>query len=153
MYTTSVGYQGGSIDAPSYEAVCTGRTGHAEVISVIYDADKVSASTLLSSFWECHDPTQGDRQGNDVGSQYRSAVFTTTAAQLAEARESKAMYEAELNKAGVKKTITTEIREAPEYFLAEEYHQQYLDKNPAGYCGLKGTGVACPYVPKTKSDL
>jgi len=143
VWTTSVGYAGGSLHAPSYEDVCTGRTGHAEVVHVVYDPAKISFATLLKAFWESHDPTQGDRQGNDRGSQYRSVIFTYSAADLAEALASKATYAPGLQGAGFG-PITTQIISNPGYAYAELYHQQYLAKNPDGYCGIGGTGVQCP---------
>ncbi len=142
VWLTAVGYAGGYTPNPTYQETCTGLTGHAEVVRVVYDPAKVSFSDLLRIFWESHDPTQGMRQGNDVGTTYRSAIYTTTPDQLAAARASLDAYQAALGKAGRAK-ITTEIREAPEFYYAEEDHQQYLAKNPGGYCGLKGTGVSC----------
>jgi peptide-methionine (S)-S-oxide reductase len=142
VWSTSVGYAGGYTPNPSYEEVCSGLTGHTEVVRVVFDPAQLSYVQLLRIFWENHDPTQGMRQGNDVGTQYRSAVYTYGPAQLAAARESAEMYGKELARAGYG-AITTEIREAPEFFFAEDYHQQYLDKNPDGYCGIGGTGVAC----------
>ncbi|MHB8510636.1 MAG: peptide-methionine (S)-S-oxide reductase MsrA [Actinomycetota bacterium] len=133
VYSTFVGYAGGYSKNPTYEEVCTGRTGHAEVAVVIYDPAKVSYETLLKAFWENHDPTQGMRQGNDVGTQYRSAIFTYTEAQHDEALRSRDRYQQLLNETGFDK-ITTEIEPAPEFYYAEEYHQQYLSKNPNGYC-------------------
>ncbi|WP_237477253.1 peptide-methionine (S)-S-oxide reductase MsrA [Lichenibacterium dinghuense] len=143
IVTTAVGYQGGETPNPTYEETCTGMTGHAEVVMVAFDPAKVSYGALLKLFWEEHDPTQGMRQGNDVGTTYRSAIYTTTPAQLAEAEASKAAYGRALAAAG-RGPITTEIRPAPEFFFAETYHQQYLQANPRGYCGLAGTGVSCP---------
>jgi peptide-methionine (S)-S-oxide reductase len=140
---TSVGYAGGATPNPTYDEVCSGLTGHAEVVRVVFDPKKISFARLLAIFWESHDPTQGMRQGNDTGTQYRSALYTTSEAQLAAAERSKALYQAALSKSGFG-AITTEIRPAPEFFFAETYHQQYLAKNPAGYCGLGGSGVACP---------
>ncbi len=142
VWTTSVGYAGGALDAPSYEAVCTGRTGHAEVVQVTYDPARLSLAALLAAFWEHHDPTQGDRQGNDRGSQYRSVIFTY-GDDLAEAEASRDAYQAGLHAAGFG-PITTQIAPAPAYHFAELYHQQYLAKNPDGYCGIGGTGVRCP---------
>jgi peptide-methionine (S)-S-oxide reductase len=141
VVTTAVGYAGGYTPNATYEEVCSGRTGHTEVVRVIYDPNKVSYETLLKAFWESHDPTQGMRQGGDVGTQYRSAIYTTTDAQLNAAEASKRAYQEALTKAH-RSTITTEIRDAPEFFYAEEYHQQYLAKNPNGYCGLGGCGVS-----------
>jgi peptide-methionine (S)-S-oxide reductase len=142
VWLTAVGYQGGHTPNPTYRETCTGLTGHAEVVKVVYDPREVSYAELLKIFWESHDPTQGMRQGNDVGTTYRSTIYTTTPEQLAAARASKEAYEAALSKAGQSR-ITTEIREAPEFYFAEEDHQQYLAKNPYGYCGLRGTGVEC----------
>ena len=143
VFSTSVGYSGGHTPNPSYEEVCSGRTGHAEVVRVAFDPQRLPYADLLRAFWEGHDPTQGMRQGNDVGTQYRSVVYTFGPEQRQAAEESRAAYQAALAAAG-RGAITTEIREAPEYFFAEDYHQQYLAKNPGGYCGLGGTGVACP---------
>jgi peptide-methionine (S)-S-oxide reductase len=140
VVTTAVGYAGGFTQNATYEEVCSGRTGHTEVVRVIFDTEKVSYETLLKAFWESHDPTQGMRQGGDVGTQYRSAIYTTTEAQHEAAEASKRAYQEALTKAH-RATITTEIRDAPEFFYAEEYHQQYLAKNPNGYCGLGGCGV------------
>ncbi len=143
VVVTAVGYAAGYTPNPTYEEVCTGRTGHNEVVLVVYDPKKVPYETLLKTFWESHNPTQGMRQGNDVGTQYRSGIYVTSAAQREAAEASKAMYTAALAKQGYD-PITTEILDAPEFFFAEDYHQQYLAKNPAGYCGLGGTGVSCP---------
>ena len=143
VYTTAVGYAGGITTNPTYEEVCSGRTGHTEAVLVVFDPDKVSYDALLRTFWEAHDPTQGMRQGNDVGTQYRSAIYTTSDEQLKLAEESLGMYQDELAKAGFP-PITTEVRAAPAFYYAEDYHQQYLSKNPNGYCGLGGTGVSCP---------
>src|SRR3954452_4307966 len=143
IYTTAVGYAGGITANPTYEEVCSGRTGHNEVVLVVYDPSKISYEKLLKAFWESHDPTQGMRQGNDVGTQYRSGIYTFTPEQKRAAEASKAAFEAELKKSGYS-PITTEILEAPEFYFAEDYHQQYLAKNPFGYCGLGGTGVTCP---------
>jgi peptide-methionine (S)-S-oxide reductase len=143
VYSTAVGYAGGYTPNPTYEEVCTGLTGHTEVVLVVFDPAKITYATLLKHFWEEHDPTQGMRQGNDTGTQYRSAIYTTTPAQRAEAQASLAAYQRALTAAGLTK-ITTEIRDAPPFYYAEGYHQQYLDKNPGGYCGLAGTGVSCP---------
>ena len=140
VVTTAVGYAGGYTPNATYEEVCSGRTGHTEVVRVIYDPNKVSYETLLKAFWESHDPTQGMRQGGDVGTQYRSAIYTTTDAQQKTAEASRRSYQEALTRAH-RATITTEIRDAPEFFYAEEYHQQYLAKNPNGYCGLGGCGV------------
>jgi peptide-methionine (S)-S-oxide reductase len=143
VWVTAVGYQGGATPNPTYREACTGRTGHAETVRVVFDPAVVSYERLLRTFWESHDPTQGFRQGNDVGTQYRSAIFTHGPAQLASALSSRDLYGAELAAAGFG-AITTEIGEAPEFHFAEEYHQQYLVKVPDGYCPDHGTGVACP---------
>ena len=143
VYTTAVGYAGGSTPNPTYQEVCSGRTGHAEVVLVAFDPAVVSYDDLLKVFWESHDPTQGMRQGNDVGTQYRSAIYTFSDAQQEGARRSKAAFQEALTRAGYG-AITTELRAAPTFYYAEAYHQQYLAKNPNGYCGLGGTGVACP---------
>jgi peptide-methionine (S)-S-oxide reductase len=140
VVTTAVGYAGGFTPNASYEEVCSGRTGHTEVVRVVFDPTRVSYETLLKAFWESHDPTQGMRQGNDVGTQYRSAIYTTTDEQASIAESSKRAYQAALTRAH-RGSITTEIREAPDFYYAEEYHQQYLAKNPDGYCGLGGCGV------------
>ena len=140
VYATAVGYAGGSTPNPTYHETCTGDTGHTEVVRVIYDPEKIDYEDLLKVFWESHDPTQGMRQGNDVGTQYRSAIYTTDAEQAAAAAASKRAYQAQLSAAG-RGTITTEIREAPTFYYAEDYHQQYLAKNPDGYCGIGGCGV------------
>ena len=142
VWLTASGYQGGVTPNPTYQETCTGLTGHAEVVKVIYDPKEVSLATLLKIFWESHDPTQGMRQGNDVGTTYRSTVYATTEAQLEQVLASRDAYQAALKAAGQER-ITTEIAMAPEFYYAEDYHQQYLDKNPNGYCGLRGTGVAC----------
>jgi peptide-methionine (S)-S-oxide reductase len=143
VHVTAVGYSGGFTPNATYEEVCSGRTGHTEVVRVIYDPAKISYGELLKTFWESHDPTQGMRQGNDAGTQYRSAIYTTTPEQREEARASKAIYERLLRAQGYG-AITTEIADAPPFFYAEDYHQQYLAKVPNGYCGLGGTGVSCP---------
>ena|SRR5450830_926963 len=143
VYSTSVGYAGGFTPNPTYEEVCSGLTGHSEVVLVVYEPEIVSYEQLLALFWELHDPTQGMRQGNDIGSQYRSVIYATKPDQLEAALKSKQLFQAELSKAG-HGTITTEIDEAPTFFYAEAYHQQYLAKNPEGYCGIRGTGVTCP---------
>src|SRR3990172_6122472 len=145
VYSTAVGYAGGFTPNPTYEEVCSGRTGHAEVVRVVFDPSGVPYDSLLRLFWEHHDPTQGMRQGNDAGSQYRSAIFAKRDAQRATAEASRAMYGERLRAAGFGQ-ITTEISgpPAPEFYFAEDYHQQYLVKNPAGYCPDHGTGVACP---------
>jgi peptide-methionine (S)-S-oxide reductase len=140
VVVTAVGYQGGTTPNPTYEEACSGRTGHAESVRVVYDPSRVTYEQLLRAFWEDHDPTQGYRQGNDVGTQYRSAIYTHTDAQYATAIASRDMYQAELTKAGYGQ-ITTEIRSAPEFYFAEDYHQQYLDRNPNGYCPIHATGV------------
>jgi peptide-methionine (S)-S-oxide reductase len=145
VVSTSVGYAGGHTPNPTYEEVCSGRTGHTEVVRVVFDPAKTSYEELLRLFWEGHDPTQGMRQGNDVGTQYRSAIYTHGDEQHRQAEESVRTYQDALREAG-RGEITTEIREAPDYYYAEDYHQQYLAKNPDGYCGLGGTGVACPAV-------
>jgi len=147
VYVTAVGYAGGSTRNPTYEDVCTGRTGHAEVVRVIYFPAILPLEALLKVFWESHDPTQGMRQGNDIGTQYRSAIFCTDDAQRAVARASRDAYQARLMQNGFP-PITTEIAPAPPFFFAEAYHQQYLAKNPGGYCGLGGTGVVCPAGPE-----
>ena len=143
VYSTAVGYQGGTTPNPTYHEVCSGRTGHAETVLVLYDPDRVRYRTLLAAFWEGHDPTQGMRQGADVGTQYRSAIYTVGDGQHRRALSSRDLYRAELERAGFG-AITTEIAPAPEFYYAEDYHQQYLAKNPGGYCGQGGTGVACP---------
>jgi len=143
VYTTAVGYAGGSTPNPTYREVCGGATGHAEVVRVLFDPAATSYEEMLRIFWENHDPTQGMRQGADVGTQYRSAVYTRGEAQRRAAEASRAAYAEQLAAAG-HGVITTEIATAPEFYYAEEYHQQYLAKNPGGYCGLGGTGVACP---------
>ncbi|MFE1882251.1 peptide-methionine (S)-S-oxide reductase MsrA [Streptomyces diastatochromogenes] len=145
VYTTLVGYQGGYTEHPMYEEVCSGLTGHTEVVRVVHDPELISYDRLLKTFWESHDPTQGFRQGNDVGTQYRSAIYTHTPEQAATAEASRASYQKVLTYSG-HGTITTEIlpAEGRAFYPAEAYHQQYLDKNPAGYCGVGGTGVSCP---------
>ena len=143
VFSTAAGYAAGHTPDPDYRQVCGGNTGHAEVVQVIFDPGQVSYAELLKLFWESHDPTQGMRQGNDIGSQYRSGIYVTSAAQLREAEASREAYQRALTARGYG-PITTEIREAPEFYYAEEYHQQYLAKNPGGYCGLGGTGVECP---------
>ncbi len=146
VWTTAVGYAGGHTRNPTYREVCTSRTGHAEVVLVVFDPKLIGYQDLLKAFWEAHDPTQGMRQGNDVGTQYRSVIYAFGAARLAAAEASRDAYQAGLERAGLGR-ITTEIREAPPLYYAEEYHQQYLAKNPDGYCGLAGTGVSCPAIP------
>jgi peptide-methionine (S)-S-oxide reductase len=143
VWTTAVGYAGGTTPNPTYEEVCSGMTGHTEVVLVVFDSAKTSYEALLKVFWENHDPTQGMRQGNDVGTQYRSAIYTYSPEQQRAAEASREAFQAQLTKAGFG-AITTEIREAPPFYFAEDYHQQYLAKNPWGYCGLGGTGVSCP---------
>jgi peptide-methionine (S)-S-oxide reductase len=143
VYTTAVGYAGGFTPNPSYEEVCSGGTGHTEAVLVVFDPQQTSYEELLRIFWEGHDPTHGMRQGNDVGTQYRSAIYVTSDAQREAAAASRAAYGERLRAAGHAE-ITTEIADAGPFFYAEDYHQQYLDKNPNGYCGLGGTGVSCP---------
>ena len=143
VYSTSVGYAGGITPNPTYQEVCSGNTGHAEVVMVVYDPDRVSYDQLLKVFWESHDPTQGMRQGNDIGTQYRSAIYTADEQQASEAKRSLDAYQLQLAEAGYG-PITTEIEALGTYYFAEDYHQQYLAKNPGGYCGLGGTGVSCP---------
>lgn len=142
VHVTAVGYAGGPTPNPTYEEVCSGRTGHNEVVLVVFDPNKIAYEQLLKIFWESHDPTQGMRQGNDVGTQYRSGVYVFTPEQRCAAEASKADYERALSKRGFG-PITTEIVDAPPFYFAEDYHQQYLAKNPRGYCGLGGTGVSC----------
>jgi peptide-methionine (S)-S-oxide reductase len=144
VVSTAVGYAGGFTPNATYEEVCSGRTGHTEVVRVVYDPNKVSYENLLKAFWESHDPTQGMRQGNDIGTQYRSAIYVTTDAQKKAAEDSKRRYQDALTRAN-RAAITTEILDAPEFYYAEEYHQQYLAKNPSGYCGIGGCGVT--YTP------
>ncbi|MER7400618.1 peptide-methionine (S)-S-oxide reductase MsrA [Streptomyces sp. NPDC000151] len=143
VWTTLVGYQGGHTPNPAYEEVCSGHTGHTEAVRVVFDPSKVSYATLLKVFWESHDPTQGFRQGNDVGTQYRSAIYTHSPAQQQTAEASREAYQKVLTASGYA-DITTELLPAGPFYPAEPYHQQYLDKNPAGYCGIGGTGVSCP---------
>jgi len=143
VYTTAVGYAGGYTPNPTYEEVCSGRTGHTEAVLVVFDPEQTSYEQMLKLFWENHDPTQGMRQGNDVGTQYRSAIYTFSGEQRAAADASREAYQARLAAAG-HDGITTEIADAGPFYYAEDYHQQYLDKNPNGYCGLGGTGVSCP---------
>ena len=143
VYSTAVGYASGHTPNPTYEEVCTGQTGHNEVVLVVYDPDKISYGRLLKAFWEAHNPTQGMRQGNDSGTQYRSGIYCFSEEQAAQAEAGRDAYQQVLSKAGLGQ-ITTEILEAPRFFYAEDYHQQYLAKNPNGYCGLGGTGVNCP---------
>ncbi|MEY3053989.1 MAG: peptide-methionine (S)-S-oxide reductase MsrA [Ilumatobacteraceae bacterium] len=143
VFSTAVGYAGGYTPNPTYEETCSGLTGHTEVVLVAFDPARVTYNDLLRVFWENHDPTQGMRQGNDIGSQYRSAVYTTSAEQAEAAVESARVYQTQLSAAGLS-TITTEIAPLGDFFYAEPYHQQYLGKNPNGYCGIGGTGVSCP---------
>ncbi|GAA0952317.1 peptide-methionine (S)-S-oxide reductase MsrA [Nonomuraea longicatena] len=143
VYTTAVGYQGGYTPHPTYEEVCSAQTGHTEVVRVVFDPARISYDDLLKVFWEAHDPTQGMRQGNDVGTQYRSAIYYHSPAQEKSALASRDSYESVLKTAGYG-PITTEIAPAPPFYFAEDYHQQYLFKNPGGYCGIGGTGVSCP---------
>jgi peptide-methionine (S)-S-oxide reductase len=143
VIVTAVGYQGGATPNPSYEEVCSGRTGHTEAVKVVYDPSQISLQTLLKTFWEEHNPTEGMRQGNDVGTQYRSAIYTTTPEQADVVDKSRDAYQRALDAKGLGR-ITTEIAPAGEFYYAETYHQQYLAKNPRGYCGLQGTGVSCP---------
>ena len=148
VYTTAVGYAGGYTPNPTYEEVCSGKTGHTEAVLVVFDPSVISLESVLRLFWEGHDPTQGNRQGNDVGTQYRSAVYWANEAQHDAVAASRDMFQVELTKAGYGE-ISTEIAEAGPFYYAEDYHQQYLAKNPNGYCGLGGTGVACPVGLKT----
>ncbi|EAQ96764.1 peptide-methionine (S)-S-oxide reductase MsrA [Congregibacter litoralis] len=143
VYTTAAGYAGGHTANPSYEEVCSGRTGHTEAVLVVFDPERVSLDELLRQFWEGHDPTQGMRQGNDLGTQYRSAIYASDTAQLGVARDSLKTFQEQLKTAGYG-DITTEVEMAGPFYYAEDYHQQYLSKNPGGYCGLGGTGVSCP---------
>ncbi|MBK5961163.1 peptide-methionine (S)-S-oxide reductase [Rhodoplanes elegans] len=143
IHVTAVGYAGGGTPNPTYEEVCSGRTGHNEVVLVVFDPATISYERLLQTFWESHDPTQGMRQGNDVGTQYRSGIYVGSPAQRAAAEASRDAYQTALSARGYG-AITTEIVDAPPFYFAEDYHQQYLAKNPAGYCGLGGTGVSCP---------
>ncbi|MGH7096568.1 MAG: peptide-methionine (S)-S-oxide reductase MsrA [Stellaceae bacterium] len=150
VWTTAVGYAGGTTPNPTYEEVCSGRTGHAEAVLVVFDPQKTSYEALLKLFWEGHDPTQGMRQGNDIGTQYRSAIYTLSPAQQAAAEASRAAYQDRLAASGYG-TVTSEVGAAPPFYFAEDYHQQYLAKNPWGYCGHGGTGVTCP-VAATAGD-
>ncbi len=143
IHITAVGYAAGQTPNPTYEEVCSGRTGHNEVVLVVFDPNKIPYEKLLKTFWENHDPTQGMRQGNDVGTQYRSGIYTYSPEQKQKAEASRALFQKELAKSGMG-AITTEIIDAPTFYYAEDYHQQYLAKNPGGYCGLGGTGVSCP---------
>lgn len=149
VYVTAAGYAGGITPNPTYQETCTGLTGHNEVVLLVFDPNVISYDELLTLFWEEHDPTQGMRQGNDIGTTYRSGIYTFTPEQKAAAEQSRDAYQKALNVAGRGK-ITTEILQAPEFYYAEDYHQQYLAKNPAGYCGLRGTGVSCP-IPQAKA--
>jgi peptide-methionine (S)-S-oxide reductase len=151
VFTTAVGYAGGITPNPDYQEVCTGLTGHTEVVLVVFDPAKISYEELLSLFWEGHDPTQGMRQGNDVGTQYRSAIFTYSEQQASLAQASRDAYQSELSAAGYDQ-ITTEILPLNDFYYAEDYHQQYLAKNPNGYCGIGGTGVSCPVGLNTMQD-
>ena len=151
VYTTAVGYSGGLTPNPSYEEVCSGGTGHAETVLVVYDPHEISFEALLKNFWEGHDPTEGMRQGNDVGTQYRSVIYTYDSAQIAAVEQSLATYQKALLSAGYPE-ITTEIKAAPTFFYAEHFHQQYLAKVPNGYCGLGGTGVSCDIEPLVRLD-
>ena len=151
VYTTAAGYAGGRTPNPTYQEVCSGRTAHAEVVLAVFDAERTSFEEMLRIFWEGHDPTQGMRQGNDVGTQYRSAIYWTSDAQREAALASRDMFQERLSKAGFGE-ITTEIAEAGPFYYAEAYHQQYLAANPNGYCGLGGTGVSCPAPAATASD-
>jgi peptide-methionine (S)-S-oxide reductase len=147
VYSTAAGYAGGETPNPTYEETCTGQTGHAEVVLVVFDPEQVTYEQLLRKFWEGHDPTQGMRQGNDVGTQYRSAIYTTSDDQLEQALKSREMYQSDLESAGYRGVISTEIKGAGPFYYAEDYHQQYLGKNPNGYCGLGSTGVSCSALP------
>lgn len=144
VFVTAVGYAAGFTPNATYKEVCSGMTGHNEVVLVVFDPKKVSYETLLKTFWEGHDPTQGNRQGNDIGTQYRSGIYTYSKEQHEAAVASKDVFQSALKNSGVGGSITTEIVDAPEFYFAEEYHQQYLAKNPQGYCGVGGTGVSCP---------
>lgn len=144
VWVTAVGYGGGITPNPTYEEVCSGRTGHTELVRVVFDPERVALPELLRTFWEAHDPTQGMRQGNDRGTQYRSAIYVTRPENLAVATQSREAYQGALEAAGRGATITTEIEQDVAFYFAEDYHQQYLAKNPGGYCGIGGTGVSCP---------
>ncbi|MEO1776947.1 MAG: peptide-methionine (S)-S-oxide reductase MsrA [Pseudomonadota bacterium] len=150
VFVTMVGYAGGYTPNPTYREVCSGQTGHTEVVGIVYEPEKIGFEEVLRLFWESHDPTQGMRQGNDLGTQYRSAIYTTTPEQMAIATASRDTFQEALTRRGFG-TITTEIAEAGEFYFAEEYHQQYLAKNPGGYCGLGGTGVTCPGTVEERS--
>lgn len=143
VHVTEVGYAGGVTPNPTYEETCSGKTGHTEVVRVVFDPSVISLDAILKLFWESHDPTQGMRQGNDIGTQYRSAIYTTSDAQLAAVKASRLAYDEALRSAG-RSEITTEIKPLETFYYAEDYHQQYLAKNPGGYCGIGGTGVSCP---------
>ena len=149
VYVTAVGYAAGHTPNPTYQEVCSGQTGHNEVVLVVFDPEIIPYETLLKTFFEAHDPTQGMRQGNDVGTQYRSGIYVFDEEQREAASTMRAAYRTVLSEAG-KPPITTEIRDAPEFYFAEDYHQQYLAKNPGGYCGLGGTGVSCPVIPASQ---
>jgi peptide-methionine (S)-S-oxide reductase len=144
VHVTAVGYAGGHTPNPTYNETCSGRTGHTEVVRVVYDPGRIPLADLLKVFWENHDPTQGMRQGNDTGTQYRSAIYLADADDVTVAEQSKTAFQDALTAASVKSTITTEIRQLDTFYFAEDYHQQYLAKNPGGYCGIRGTGVSCP---------
>ena len=144
VYVTAVGYAGGYTANPTYHETCSGRTGHTEAVLVVYDPNAIRLEDLLKVFWESHDPTQGMRQGNDTGTQYRSAIYVNSADDLQLAEQTRDAYQTALKQGGVSSAITTELRELDTFFFAEDYHQQYLAKNPAGYCGIGGTGVSCP---------
>ena len=144
VYSTAAGYAGGFTPNPTYQEVCSGMTGHAEVVRVVFDPVRIRYAELLKNFWESHDPTQGMHQGGDIGTQYRSAIYATDEDQMRQAEESKGAYQRALDQAGHGQRNTTEIQPAPVFYYAEDYHQQYLAKNPRGYCGLERTGVACP---------
>jgi len=150
VYTTAVGYAGGLTPNPAYEEVCSGGTGHNEVVLVVYDPEQISFDALLKLFWESHDPTQGMQQGPDRGTQYRSGIYTSTPEQLERAETSKSVFQAALREQGYG-AITTEIMPAPEFYYAEDYHQQYLQKNPGGYCSMRGTGTQCAAIPATQA--
>ena len=152
VFTTAVGYAGGLTPNPDYQEVCSGLTGHSEVVSVVFDPEKISYEQLLRVFWESHDPTQGMRQANDIGTQYRSAIYTFSDVQMSQAQRSQAAYQSELSVAGYGR-ITTEILPLDQFYYAEDYHQQYLAKNPGGYCGIGGTGISCPVGIHTMQDV
>ena len=152
VFTTAVGYAGGLTPNPDYQEVCSGLTGHSEVVLVVFDPEKISYEQLLTVFWESHNPTQGMRQGNDIGTQYRSAIYTFSDAQASQAQRSQAAYQSELTVAGYG-GITTEILPIDQFYYAEDYHQQYLAKNPGGYCGIGGTGISCPVGIHSMQDV